>query len=166
VRLIIASLVVFSVIILFLFALFPADISVTRVIQINRSAKQVRKKISDLREWESWNELIRSVKSVNQTDSPVVQDSSQIRRGYFTVHLLKALPDTVITRWQFQKKMFISNYNLSERSGGVILEWTLHFKVKWYPWEKLSRMFYDKELGPLMENSLLNLRRDLESSPN
>jgi hypothetical protein len=165
VRLIVASLVVFSLIILFLFALFPAEISVTRVIQINRPAAQIRKKIADLREWNSWNELIRSVNS-NKSEAPELQDSSQIRKGFFTVNLLKVLPDTIVTRWQFQKKQFISNFNLSELQGRVIVEWTLHFKVKWYPWEKLSSMFYDKELGPQMENSLLNLRGEIESASN
>lgn len=165
-RLIIASLVVFSLIILFLFALFPSEISVTRVIQINRPPEQIRKKIADLREWNSWNELIRSVNSNKNADAPYVQDSIQIRKGFFTVNLLIALPDTVVTRWQYQKKQFISNFNLSELQGQVIVEWTLHFNVKWYPWEKLSSMFYDKELGPQMEKSLLNLRGELESTAN
>ena len=41
------------------------------------------------------------------------------------------------------------------RTGQTIVEWTLHFHMQWYPWEKLASMFYDKQLGPLMEKSLI-----------
>ncbi len=47
-------------------------------------------------------------------------------------------------------------------NGQTVLEWTLKFHIKWYPWEKLASMFYDKQLGPVMENSLLKLRNELE----
>ena len=40
----------------------------------------------------------------------------------------------------------------------------LKFHVKWYPWEKLASMFYDKQLGPMMEKSLVNLRNELEKA--
>jgi hypothetical protein len=49
-----------------------------------------------------------------------------------------------------------------ESGGQVILQWSLKFHLRWYPWEKLAGMFYDKQLGPLMEKSLLNLRKSLE----
>ncbi len=57
-KLIIASLIVFSVVILFLFAFFPSDISVSRVVQIRASPQEVQKKISDLKDWRSWNDMM------------------------------------------------------------------------------------------------------------
>jgi hypothetical protein len=44
----------------------------------------------------------------------------------------------------------------------VLLQFTLQFHLHWYPWEKLASMFYDKQLGPLLEQSLQNLRKELE----
>ena len=160
-KLIIASLVVFSLVILFLFALFPADISVSRIVQIRCSPEKLRNKIADLREWKSWNELLGNALE-NKINAPVTTDSTEIRKGAFDVLLLKVLPDTVFTRWQYEKKSFRGNFNLTEMKGQVILEWTLHFHVKWYPWDKLSSMFYEKSLGPVMEKSMMNLRKELE----
>jgi hypothetical protein len=58
----------------------------------------------------------------------------------------------------------MGNFILSSSTGGqTVLQWTLHFHVKWYPWEKLASMFYDKQLGPLMEKSLGNLQKLLET---
>jgi hypothetical protein len=166
-RLIIASLVIFSIIILFLFALFPSDISVTRIIRINRPASQVREKIADLREWKNWNELLVNGPSRDVLNSQSDKTgSAYLSIGGVSVELLKAGPDTVVTRWRHGRRSFTGNFNLSEMNGQVVVEWTLHFHLNWYPWEKLASMFYDKELGPLMEQSLVNLRRELESSSN
>jgi hypothetical protein len=144
-RLVIGSIVILSLIVLFLFALFPSDISVTRLVLINRPKAEIRKKIADLREWSSWNLFYK-----NGSDKPISYvigkiDSENIHEVYVDIHLLKATPD------------FFSGV-----AGQTALEWTLKFHLKWYPWEKLASMFYDKQLGPLMEKSLVQLRNELE----
>ena len=161
-KLIIASLIVFSLIILFLFALFPSDISVSRVIQIRSSPAKIQKEIADLRNWNDWNEMLPgpSEHGFNQSDKT---DSEYISRGAVTIEVLKVVQDTMITRWNEGRKTFTGNYILTEMNGEIVLEWKLHFHLKWYPWEKLASMFYDKQLGPVMENSLLKLRNKLET---
>ena len=162
-KLIIASLIVFSLVILFLFALFPSDISVSRIVQIKSSKSRVSKKITDLREWKSWNEFLFNTSSQNNiSKTQDTIDSSHVKMVNVTVDLLKATPDTVITRWQHDGKSFIGNFIMTEMNNQVVLEWTLHFHLKWYPWEKLASMFYEKQLGPQMEKSLINLQKELE----
>jgi len=163
-KLIIASLLVFSLVILFLFALFPSDISVTRIVEINRSKIDVSHKIADMREWKSWNEmLVNGLDNIKKVYAPVKTDSVHIQKGYFTIDLLKAVPDTMITVWQQGKKSFTGNYYLSGTDRQTVVEWTLRFHVQWYPWDKLASMFYDKNLGPLMEKSLMNLKNEMET---
>jgi hypothetical protein len=166
-KLIIASLVVLLLVILFLFALFPSEISVSRIIQIKSSMSQVREKIADLREWENWNELLAAHTAGRITKSqPDRIDSNYISLDGDSVELLKAGKDTVTTRWQHGRKSFTGNFILTEMNGMVALEWTLHFHVNWYPWNKLASMFYEKQLGPEMENSLVNLQKELEAPAN
>jgi|HubBroStandDraft_6_1064221.scaffolds.fasta_scaffold1033992_1 hypothetical protein len=162
-KLIIASLIIFSFVILFLFALFPSDISVSRLIQIRTSKVQLYKKIEDLREWNSWNDFFYNSYAGSVSYAHGRMDSNYIDKIYVQVELLKATPDTVITRWSNRNKFFIGEFVLKEEKGQMVLEWTLKFHIKWYPWEKLASMFYDKQLGPQMENSLLRLRNELES---
>jgi len=45
----------------------------------------------------------------------------------------------------------------------MIVEWYFNFHFRWYPWEKLGSMYYDKQLGPLMEKSLINLKSYIEN---
>jgi hypothetical protein len=161
-KLIIASGIVFFVIILFLFALFPADISVSRVIQIRSSESLVHKKIADLREWKNWNSLVGDVDGASKNTEPDISDSTSISREYVHIDLLKATTDSVITRWCHKNKSFTGDFILTDMNGRVVVQWTLYFHLKWYPWEKLASMFYEKQLGPRMEESLIKLQKELE----
>ncbi len=95
-------------------------------------------------------------------DVPVQIDSLHIQKGGFKISRIKSVTDTVITLWQQENRSFTGNYILTGTGGQVVVEWTLHFHIKWYPWEKLASMFYNKQLGPMMEQSLNNLRDELE----
>jgi hypothetical protein len=161
-KLIIASLIIFSIVILFLFALFPSDIPVSRLVQIRASPREVQKKISNLVAWKSWNDMLFSQPDIGNDQSGET-DSNYISRGVFSIEILKNVKDTVITLWKNGRKSFTGTYILTEMNGQTVLEWTLKFHIKWYPWEKLASMFYDKQLGPIMENSLLKLRNEMEA---
>ena len=162
-KLVAASILVFSLVILFLFALFPADISVNRVIQINRPAAEVLKKIDDLREWKNWNLMLHNPSAGGMGNSQTdMTDSDFLNMGGISVQIVKCERDTVITRWQRGNKFFTGNFNLAELNGQTMVEWTFRFHIRWYPWEKLASMYYERQLGPLMEKSLLNLRNELE----
>jgi hypothetical protein len=163
VKLIIGSIVVLSLVVLFLFALFPADISVTRIVQVSSPKATVEKKIRDLREWKSWNELVMNPppREITNTTNERGVDSDFIDLGGLHINRLKSAADTVFTIWRHGNDSFAGNFNLTEAGNQTIVEWTLHFHVKWYPWEKLASMFYDKQLGPQMEKSLLNLQKEL-----
>ncbi len=115
---------------------------------IRASPQEVQKKISDLPDWKSWNDML-----ISQPDGS----------NNLSIEVLKVVKDTVITLWKNGKKSFTGTYVLTEMNGQTVLEWTLKFHIKWYPWEKLASMFYDKQLGPVMENSLLKLRNEMEA---
>ena len=162
-RLIIASLLVFSIVILFLFALFPSSISVSRVVQINLAKEKIMKEISDLREWQKWNVLINlPVQTGDLKNVSVRTDSNLIVMNNMRIQLLKSSQDSIITRWQNRNRYFMGNFTFTQINGGVIVQWTLQFHIRWYPWEKLASMFYEKELGPRMEQSLINLEKLLK----
>lgn len=164
-KLIIASILIFSIVILFLFALFPADVSVTRIVQINKPPEQVYKKIADLREWKSWNDFLKDETGIPIKNAGTGKNDSVIyHASYVTIEILKSVADTVITSWQRGNKSIIGNFVLYPQANGqTILEWTMHFHIQWYPWEKLASMFYEKQLGPVMEQSLMHLQTELEN---
>jgi hypothetical protein len=162
-RLVIGSIVIFSLVILFLFALFPSSVSVTRMVQIKSSEDKILNKVSDLRTWRSWNEFVNfpTVKNDPNTkpDSIWVDylrvDGNEISRSVVD-------RDHVYTLWSKSKRAFVGQFIIDGKNGTPVLIWTMQFNVKWYPWEKLASMFYDKQLGPVMERSLIRLRDELE----
>ena len=164
-RLIIGSLVIFSLVILFLFALFPSEVDVSRVVPINGTREKIQRDIADLRRWGSWNELYREgLKYGEPGNIPLIADSNKIRKGSFEINVVRNVPDTVVTAWRRGERFFEGVYTLSGTGNQVVVYWALHFRVRWYPWEKLASMFYDKQLGPAMEQSLLNLKGQVEGS--
>lgn len=55
-------------------------------------------------------------------------------------------------------------FHLIPAGSVTVVQWYFDFTFKWYPWEKFSSIIYDKQLGPQMEQSLLNLKRLLEKA--
>jgi hypothetical protein len=163
-KLIIASIIILFGVVLFLFSLFPSRLTVSRVVLINAPQSAVAGRIADLRTWKNWNELTREKTGGTAAKKNAgLSDSARLENETFSIHLVKQTADSVITRWQDAKgRSFTGKFTLTESGGQVILQWSLEFHVRWYPWEKLASMFYDRQLGPLMEQSLKNLRKLLE----
>lgn len=165
-KLFIGSLLVFSLIILFLFALFPSEITVTRIVHIHRSPEDVLKHIDDLREWKTWNEFVIHSYEAGRanTDQNHGTDSGTIDMGGVHIQLIKLHLDTLFTVWSRGDESFTGNFILVRSDMQTILAWDLKFHIQWYPWKKLASMFYDKNMGPVMEKSLMNLKSELETS--
>lgn len=163
-KLFIGSLLVFSLVILFLFALFPSDITVSRIVQINRSPEEVLKQIDDLRQWKKWNAFVSQSAEVGTTKTSPYHgtDSATIDMGRVRIQLIKVHMDTVFTVWSRGDESFAGNFILIKSGLQTIVAWDLKFHIKWYPWAKLASMFYDKNLGPQMEQSLVSLKNELE----
>jgi hypothetical protein len=163
-KLIVGSILVFSIVILFLFALFPSEVSVMRVVQIRNSKDSVFRKLTNLADWKSWNLFFIQPLTNGKIETPdeksekdfIFLNDVQVRKGM-------SGGDTLNTIWQHGGDSFVGQFNLKEMENQTIVQWTLRFHVKWYPWKKLSSMFYDKQLGPVMEKSLLNLQNQLEA---
>ena len=162
-RLVIGSIVILSLIVLFLFALFPSAVSVTRMVQINSSEDKILNRISDLRTWKNWNEFV--ILPADKNNLHTEPDSARVdylRVGGNEISLSEVSRDHVYTLWTRGRKTFTGQFMIDAKNGPPIVIWTMIFDVKWYPWEKLASMFYDKQLGPMMERSLVRLREELE----
>jgi Polyketide cyclase / dehydrase and lipid transport len=162
-RLVIGSVVILSLIVLFLFALFPSTVSVTRMVQIKSTEDKILNSISDLRNWKNWNEFV--IFPAEKNDLYTKPDTAQVnylRVGGNEISLSGVDHDHVYTIWSRGRKKFTGEFIIDAKNGPPIVIWTMNFDVKWYPWEKLASMFYEKQLGPRMEKSLMQLRDELE----
>lgn len=126
----------------------PSHIRISRAVDIMAEKEKVIPYLNDLPKWNSWNAF--------------VQDSS----GPFSIHLT-SITDTLITSsWKAGQKEFTSGLAIYEtRPGTITVQWYFDFNLPWYPWEKLGSIVYDKQLGGVMQESLVKLKDRIESNP-
>ncbi|MFM7839980.1 MAG: hypothetical protein ACKO6K_10455, partial [Chitinophagaceae bacterium] len=72
--------------------------------------------------------------------------------------------DSLVIHWEFKGQPTIPGALYITRSGSSssVLQWYFNFTVRWYPWEKFGSIIYDQQIGPAMERSLNNLKRQCE----
>jgi len=139
--------------------LLPSNIRISRAIDIQATPQNVKAQITEMEEWGLWNEYIKALPDIR-----VENDS--IHSSKLSVFISGSGAGFVNTEWRPQKgKPFSGVYNIIGQGSVTTLQWYFAFRLKWYPWEKFGSIIYDKQLGPQMEQSLINLKELLEKAP-
>jgi hypothetical protein len=159
-KLILISIVFLCIAVLFVFSLFPSHIRLSRVIEIHTSKEKIHAIINDCNTWGHWNEFINPPNTKKIISDPSAGAGAFIESDGMRVTIITTTLDSITMRWvQKDRQEFSGGFNIVQsRDESVIIEWYFNFHFKWYPWEKLGSMFYDKQLGPVMEKSLINLK--------
>ena len=148
--------------------LMPSHLLIGRSVNIAAPREKVMGAVGDLRVWEQWNAFIKTAPLTGKTFStPSSGIGATLRSDQLLVKIVAAGPDSVRLSWQQTGgKNFEGGINLLQlRSDSLTVQWWFDFHFKWYPWEKLGILVYDKHLGPVMEESLDSLKRYVENSP-
>jgi hypothetical protein len=168
VKLFIISVIVLSFI-LFVISLFiPSHIRISRAVEISASRQKVFDGVNDLKTWDKWNQFTAASSLTNKIfSSPSYGYAALMKTDQLSVVITDSKPDSINTDWsQLIGKHFKSGFLFVEpKPGDIAVQWHFDFDFKWYPWEKLSALVYDKQLGSLMEESLTNLKHLAESNP-
>jgi hypothetical protein len=167
-KLILISLVAFFLVICFLFALFPRDVSVSRVMIIHVSQQRLAGGLSNLSDWPRWNQFLSETDGVKiNVATPANKPGSTIQKGELTIKLITTGIDTIKTKWSNSAgRSFNGLFIISPADkDSSYIEWKFNFHLHWYPWEKLGSMYYERQFGPIMEKSLFNLQDFLEKNP-
>lgn len=169
----ILKLLFFSVIILFvvltaLTLVFSPRLLVSRTINVAASREKVEGAVNDLHRWEEWNTFIRATSLTNKNfSSPASGKGAFLHSDQLALEITTSSPDSVALDWRLSNgKHFEGGYNILQNGGdSITVQSWLYFHFRWYPWEKLGSLVYDKKFGPLMEGSLRDLKHYLEKSP-
>lgn len=148
--------------------LFPANMRVSRAINIAAPRQHVYAAISDLRSWDSWNEFVRSTPLTGKNwSNPSSGQGAEFGSDQLHITLVQSTPDSIKMDWrQAGGKRFAGGFNILQlRADSLTVQWYFDFHFRWYPWEKMASLVYDKKLGPVMEESLSGLKRLMENSP-
>lgn len=145
------KLAIISIILIFLFftgiSLFiPSQVNISRAINLPAKDQSFLELIKDTSRWNQWYPGYDTLRS----------------KG--TKVLITNFNDTLITA-EFSndraKKSITSSWQIIpySQSDSVTLQWYLHFKLRWYPWEKFGSLLYEKSYGQHMEKALNNLKQ-------
>jgi hypothetical protein len=160
-RLIIVSIIVLFLVTTFVFALFPSHIRISRVISLPASKERTAAVIGDLKTWNAWNRFSGDTTLGKQVfSSPSSGAGAYMQTGRPRITLTTVSQDSIRGTWEQENgPRFTGGFNLDKvDEGHCTVEWYFDFYFSWYPWDKLKSMFYDKQLGPVMENSLVALK--------
>ncbi len=144
IKLAIISFVAFFILLYLMSLLIPSHVRISRAINIQTTARELRPLVSDTATWGRWMTL--------NTDS-------------IETSILGVSDSLVQTRWNYKGRTIASSFRLEESAGVTALQWYFDFELKWYPWEKFGSITFDKQFGGPMETSLNNLKKLIENSP-
>jgi hypothetical protein len=167
-RLIIASVLVLGLTVCFLFLLFPSEIRISKVLIVRASPERIRAEVQNLSGWGRWNQFIREL----GPDTPVFFPAAsghpaRLQNNGLRIEERVAEGDTLETRWTNARgRAFQGVFTFRKiENGATGIEWYFIFHVRWYPWEKMGSMFYERQMAPVMEESLIQLQHLVENNP-
>ena len=143
--------------------LLPSVTNISRAIDINAPADTVYSYINNILKWKSWYANYDS--SLVSLSSATVGRNASLTMNKTTVTIKEALPGKIKALWQTGKNNLVEgefNFITKDSSSFMTLQWNFTQKVKWYPWQKFASILSDKNLGPFMEKSLENLKKEAE----
>jgi hypothetical protein len=148
--------------------LFPSRLRLSRAVNVAVPREKVYAAVGDLRRWEEWNAFIRATPLTGKTySSPASGKGAFLHTDQLVLTVMTSAPDSVALDWRLSTgKHFEGGYNILQTgSDSVTIQSWFDFHFRWYPWEKLGILVYDKQFGPLMEESLAGLKQYLEKTP-
>lgn len=151
------KLALLSVLILFgiltgISLIIPSHIRLTKVITIKPERDSIFSLVKNKNEWVRWhpsfingeqNEMLSriAVKVVSENDSLLSMQWQQ--EGKKTLNM----------GWQLMR---------TNNIDPATLQWFIDLKTSWYPWEKFGSLFYENNYGAMMEQGLINIKKEIE----
>ena len=161
-RLIIISVIILFTIVTLISFLVPSRIRISKAINIKAEPVNIFGYIENLSKWQEWHpafisssqKKIENIDSINGKINKLVVDGTLIKlkttdlnKIVFEIEVQDKNP--VINEW------FISG---SPAPGLQTLHGSMEFKLRWYPWEKFSSLFFENIYGDQLQKGLNNLK--------
>ncbi|HEY4060871.1 MAG TPA: SRPBCC family protein [Puia sp.] len=168
VKLFVLSVIVLFVVLTALSLLFPSHMRVSRGINVAVSRERVYATVSDLQTWGQWNYFIRNTPLTGKSIStPSAGKGAVLRSDQLVITEENSTLEVVSFDWnQLKGRGFKGGFNMLRfRPDSLAIQYWFDFNFRWYPWEKLGIFVYDRQWGPVMQESLDSLKLYLENSP-
>lgn len=148
------SFIIFFAIITAMSLLIPSQVRISRAINLG-TTDSVLFLLTKPDQWSRWHPAFQ------------VKDAAALLQQ----HKISITPlfktDSVITmQWQQAHKTPVLNswqIHHVASSDSVTLQWYMDFRLRWYPWQKFSSLFYENTYGTMMEQGLHNIKNIVQA---
>jgi len=164
------KLAILSIIFLFLLvtaiSLFiPSQIRISKAVDINSSRENVLLQLANPIQWRYWYPGADSLELlyIHGEVKGIVVDSIRQRE----IFISEKNDSSVITVYGGPgAKKIVSGWKIITGNDPrfVTVQWWMDFKLRWYPWEKFSSLFFENIYGVQMKKGLANLKQLLEAN--
>ena len=156
--------------------LFPSHLRVTRSVNVGMGGRKepdsvkalLMRTIQDLHTWDKWEAFVQQTPADDRHyGQPAAGPGASFQSGKLKLAVTSVGVDSVHCHWELSSgKQFESGFYLFRMTSDsvTVQEW-MDFHFRWYPWERLGILLYDKRLGPVLAESLGNLKGYVENSP-
>lgn len=133
--------------------LIPSDIRISKAINIHSGEDSIFALIRDTTKWKQWHPAFISNDSATAFPQiHIVQQSES--DSEIVMHLQQGDKPEVVNGWKIYQYPHVDS---------LTLQWYMDFHLKWYPWQKLGSMLYEKTYGTMMEKGLENIKNRVEN---
>jgi ribosome-associated toxin RatA of RatAB toxin-antitoxin module len=153
------KLAVISIILLFalwtlLSLLIPSQVRISKATNISARPAAVWALVNDSAQWHRWHPWFGDSSTVLEK----VRFNWQERSDSFA-HVVLQHPGV---------RDLDNNFRIYRLSGNdsLTVQWYIDFKLKWYPWEKFSSLFFESSYGQMMEQGLKGMKGEAEGISN
>ena len=144
IKLAIISFIVIFIIVFLISLMIPSTVRTSRAINIEAEKNKIYPLLADTSNWSKWNDL---------------------KNDLVKVELLPSDSNLIKSNWSYGTRTIHSFYRLERLGDITVVQWYFEFHLKWYPWEKFGSITFEKQFGPAMEQSLINLKNLVTNSP-
>lgn len=152
-------------------ALLPSQVMTSRWVRVYGGTEIPLQKVRDLRSWPEWNLMLKDASSVDIRPVDSAGSGSirwtDARGGQHHLEVTGSSAQGLVTRVTLGKnRPFESGFAIEQRhQDSTQIVWYIMEDLKWYPWEKFYGMMAEDMKAPLMQESLVALKAQLEQQP-
>ena len=159
------SITFFALLITGISLFFPSQVTISKAINIGVGRDSILNQIKNIDNWKKWYPgfdtlpLVAGDQKNGNTVSAKINDIAILLTG--------ATDSTITAELRSNnKRPVIDNWRtiIYSHTDSVTLQWSMHFNLKWYPWEKFSSLLLENRYAPQMEKGLANLKALLEKN--
>jgi len=126
----------------------PSHVHISRATNFPPASQKIIETLNDTAQWGNWYpgfvEMKKAGTTIFFTDKKENELSAEFRSPGKKI---------ITSIWQ------VIPY---PQSDSVTVQWSLNFKLRWYPWEKFGSLLYEKSYGQQMETALQNFKKLLK----